>query len=73
MLFKGTEPIVWFKHNHFNGNLGYFPFFSFIINDAEINTGWTVFVYVYLWLIHLVLQQKPTQHCRTIILQLKIN
>ena len=30
-------------------------------------------IYVYLWLIHIVLQQKPIQHCKAIILQLKIN
>ena len=29
--------------------------------------------YVYLWLIYLVVQKKPTQHCKAIILQLKIN
>ena len=30
--------------------------------------------YAYLWLIHIdVLWQKPTQHCKAIILQLKIN
>ena len=29
--------------------------------------------YVYLWLIHLDVWQKPTQHCKAIILQLKIN
>ena len=29
--------------------------------------------YVYLELIHAVLQKKPTQHCKAIILQLKIN
>ena len=28
---------------------------------------------VYSWLIHIVLQQKPMQHCKAIILQLKIN
>ena len=27
--------------------------------------------HVYLWLIHVVVQQKPTQHCKTIILKLK--
>ena len=27
--------------------------------------------YVYLQLIHIVVQQKPTQHCKAIILQLK--
>ena len=27
---------------------------------------------VYLWLIHVVLRQKPTQHCKAILLQLKI-
>ena len=26
-------------------------------------------IYVYLWLIHFVEQQKPTQHCKAIILQ----
>ena len=29
--------------------------------------------YVYLWLIHIVVWQKPIQHCKAIILQLKIN
>ena len=29
--------------------------------------------YVYLWLIHVDIWQKPTQHCKSIILQLKIN
>jgi len=28
-------------------------------------------IYVYLWLIHVM--QKPTQYCKAIILQLKIN
>ena len=28
---------------------------------------------VYLWLIHVVIWQKPTQHCKAIILQLIIN
>ena len=27
--------------------------------------------HVYLWLTHVVVQQKPTQHCKSIILQLK--
>ena len=29
--------------------------------------------YVYLWLIHTDVWQKPTQYCKAIILQLKIN
>ena len=29
--------------------------------------------YVYLWLIHVDVWQKPTQQCKAIILQLKIN
>ena len=29
--------------------------------------------YVYLWLIYVDLWQKPTQYCKAIILQLKIN
>ena len=28
--------------------------------------------YVYLWLTHIVAWQKPTQHCKAVILQLKI-
>jgi len=28
--------------------------------------------YVYFWLIHVVVWQKPQQHCKAIILQLKI-
>ena len=30
-------------------------------------------MYVYLWLIHVDVWQKPTQYCKAIILQLKIN
>ena len=29
--------------------------------------------YVYLWLIHAVVWQKPTQHCKATILQFKIS
>lgn len=29
--------------------------------------------YTYLWLIHVDVWQKPTQYCKAIILQLKIN
>ena len=29
--------------------------------------------YVYLWPIHVVVWQKPTQHCKAIIIQLKIS
>ena len=29
-------------------------------------------IYVYLWLIHVVVQQKLAQHCKAIVLQLKI-
>ena len=29
--------------------------------------------YIYLWLIHVDVWQKPTQYCKAIILQLKIN
>ena len=29
--------------------------------------------YVYLWLIHVDIWQKPTQYCKAIIFQLKIN
>ena len=32
--------------------------------------GWA---YVYLWLIHVDIWQKPAQHCKAIILQLKLN
>ena len=30
-------------------------------------------IYVYLWPIHVDVWQKPTQYCKAIILQLKIN
>ena len=29
--------------------------------------------YAHLWLMHIVLWQKPTQHCKAVTLQLKIN
>ena len=32
-----------------------------------------VYLYVYLWLIHVDVWQKPTHYCKAIILQLKIN
>ena len=37
------------------------------------NPGKREGTYVYLWLIHVDVEQKPTQHCKAIILQLKIN
>ena len=30
-------------------------------------------IYIYLWLIHVDIWQKPTQYCKAIIFQLKIN
>ena len=30
-------------------------------------------LYVYIWLIHIVVWQKPTQCCEAIIIQLKLN
>ena len=30
-------------------------------------------IYAYLWLIHVDVWQKPTQHCNAIILQIKMN
>ena len=30
-------------------------------------------IYIYLWLIHVVVQQKLIKHCKAIILKLKIN
>ena len=29
-------------------------------------------MYIYLWLTHVFIWQKPTQHCKAVILQLKI-
>ena len=47
------------------------------INESR-EVGWEVEgrfkregIYVYLWLIHTAVQQKPTQHCKAIILQFK--
>ena len=39
-------------------------------NGKEIQREGT---YVYLWLIHVDVWKKPTQYCKAIILQLKIN
>ena len=48
--------------------------------DLEGWDGWEVGgrfkregTYVYIWLIHIDVWQKPTQHCKAIIFQLKIN
>jgi len=30
-------------------------------------------IYAYIWLIHVAVQQKLTQHCKAMILQLKVN
>ena len=37
---------------------------------GSLKREWT---YVYLWLIHVDVWQKPTQYCKAVILQLKIN
>ena len=34
--------------------------------------GRFIYIYVYIWLIHVDVWQKPTHHCKAIILQLKI-
>ena len=39
-------------------------------SGREVPEGGT---YVHLWLIHVDVWQKPTQYCKTIILQLQIN
>ena len=44
-----------------------------IFQARVLEWGAIAWICVYLWLIHVVVQQKPTQHCKTIILQLKIN
>ena len=35
----------------------------------ETQEGGDMGIYVYIWLIHFVVQQKQTQHCKAIILQ----
>ena len=35
-------------------------------------SGWEG-IYAYIWLIHVAVQQKLTQHCKAMILQLKVN
>ena len=64
----------------------YKQLFNFTINNLKIKLsdnlegwmGWAVggkfkrgMTYVSLWLIHVVVWQKPTQTCKAIILQLK--
>ena len=51
-----------------------------LCDNLEGGIGWDVQgrfkmegTYVYLWLIRVVIQQKPTQYCKAIIFQLKIN
>ena len=38
---------------------------------AEVLEGGDI--YIHIWLIHIVVQQKVKQHCKAIILQLKTN
>ena len=40
-------------------------------DGREVQEGGDMGIYVCIWLIHFVVQQKLTQHCKTIILQLK--
>ena len=42
-----------------------------IRGGTEVQEGGDI--YIYLGLVHVVMWQKPTQHCKAIILQLKIN
>ena len=35
----------------------------------ELQEGWDMGICVYVWLIHFVIQQKLTHHCKAIILQ----
>ena len=49
-----------------------------LCDNLEVGMGWelagkfkTEGIYVYLWLIHVDVWQKQTQHCKAIILQLK--
>ena len=46
-------------------------------NQGSVTTWWggvgREAIYVYLWLIHVDVRQKPAQYCKAIILQLKIN
>ena len=55
-------------------------FFFFSLNHLKVGAGSGTRgkfknegTCVYLWLIHVDIQQKPPQHCKVIILQLKIN
>ena len=67
-------PIVW------GWKLEYLPYYTTYKNKVQ---GWDRVrgggrfkkerTYVYIWLIHVVVWQKPTQHCKAIILQLKLN
>ena len=38
--------------------------------EREVQEGGT---YVYLWVVHVVVWQKPTHYCKAIIFQLKVN
>ena len=51
-----------------------------LCDNIEGGMGWEVGgkfrregTYVYLWLIHVDVCQKPTQYCKAVFLQLKIN
>ena len=37
----------------------------------EVQEGGVIYIYIYLWLIHVVVQQNPIQYYKVIILQLK--
>ena len=39
------------------------------VGEREVQDGQNI--YIYLWLSHVFVWQKPTQHCKVIILQLR--
>ena len=41
------------------------------VGEREVQDGQNI--YIYLWLSHVFVWQKPTQHCKVIILQLRTN
>ena len=64
-----SEDKHFYIFSHWDFPIIFFIVLVFIFVEVEVRER----AHVSLWLIHLVAWQKPTQYCKAIIFQLKIN
>ena len=61
---QGAQPAM------FNDNL---EGWDGVGGGQQVQEEGGIYIYTHLWLIHTVVQQKPTQHCKALIPQLEVN